>query len=81
MTDEPLPGMPAPADSRPARKSKDGMTVSRIHTARLCEQCCLDIHTFGVAGAPYPMVARWRLTDTDLTVQRLCEAHKNERCA
>jgi hypothetical protein len=57
-----------------------GIRATRIRAGRLCEQCCINIHLFGVGAAPYPRPARWRVTEGDV-VQKLCEAHKDARCA
>lgn len=76
MTEPTLPGMPD-TESPAARKPNSDRAV-RIHTTGLCEQCCQDIHRYGVAGAPYPRVARWRVVQGE-TARRLCEGHKEER--
>lgn len=39
----------------------------------MCDLCIRAIHALGVAAAPFPRSARWRLGDL-----RLCEAHKQE---
>lgn len=52
--------------------------ATRIRGGRLCEWCCRLIHDFGQAGAPYPRLARWRVSTPDGT-ERLCEGHKDER--
>lgn len=73
---EPLPGMPAAAPGK--SNTPEGWRVYRIHTARLCDRCCRDIHERGAGVAAYPQLARWRVTDGS-TVERLCEGHRNER--
>lgn len=78
MDDAALPGMPTPPEAS-SRAVKAGIKVTRVKTTKLCEQCCRDIHTYGVQQAPYPQVGRWRLVFDDLTTERLCEGHKNER--
>jgi hypothetical protein len=82
MTELPLPGMPEPPQVyQPPAKEVPGLRATRIKTlAALCEQCCRDIYDLGVSVAPYPQVARWKVTEGGVPV-RLCEAHKNERFA
>lgn len=73
----PLPGMPEPPPRTPKAPRKPGVQAVRTRSSRLCEVCCEDIHRFGQAVAPYPRVARWRVSDGEV-VQRMCESHKNE---
>lgn len=75
----PLPGMPEPPPRRPKPPRKPGVQAVRTRSTRLCEQCCEDIVRFGQEVAPFPRVARWRVSDGE-SVQRLCEGHKVERC-
>jgi hypothetical protein len=75
----PLPGMPEPPPRKPKAAQKPGVRVTRTRGGRLCDQCCHDIHTLGAQVAPYPRPARWRVVEGEV-VERLCEAHKEERC-
>lgn len=75
----PLPGMPEPPPKKPKAPQRPGVRATRIRVQRLCEQCCHDIHRLGAAVAPYPRGARWRVVENEVA-QRLCEAHKVERC-
>jgi hypothetical protein len=75
----PLPGMPEPPPRRPKPPRKPGVQAVRTRSTKLCQQCTEEIHRFGQAVAPYPRLARWRVSDGE-TVERLCEAHKNQRC-
>lgn len=72
-----LPGMPAPPP-RARKDPKPGVRAHRTRATSLCELCCRLIHDVGVANAPYPRMARWRVVDGDTTL-RLCEGHKEER--
>jgi len=76
---QPLPGMPELPKRTPKPLKPGKVQAVRTRSTRLCEFCCEEIHRFGQAVAPFPRVARWRVSDGE-TVQRLCEAHKAERC-
>lgn len=64
--EEPLPGMPEPPDVPP--------TDARS-TPQLCQACIGEIHRDGVGVAPYPQLARWRVTLDDHQVAALCLRH------
>jgi hypothetical protein len=74
----PLPGMPDLPPASP-KKTVQGWQAAKVRTTRLCERCCRDIHRYGIEVAPYPRVARWRVTNEGIS-ERLCEAHKVEAC-
>lgn len=78
MIDSPLPGMPDPPPRLPVKRA--GVRVTRMKNTKreLCDQCVVMIHVHGVAAAPYPVPARWRLNEPDGTVRKLCERHKEE---
>lgn len=78
MSDQPLPGMPEPA-SRPAPPAKHGIRISRWtpKSRRLCVDCCQLIHAMGIAAAPYPRPARWRLASETFTTY-VCDLHKED---
>jgi hypothetical protein len=69
--------MPQPPPRRPKVKVP-GTVVARIRSQRLCDDCCKDIHVRGQAVAPYPRLARWRISTAD-SLTRVCERHKEER--
>lgn len=72
-----LPGVPEPPP-RIRKAVPPGVRATRVKQGRLCERCCRLIHEHGQAVAPYPRGARWRVTTPD-GVERLCDAHKDER--
>ena len=75
----PLPGMPELPKRTPKKATVPGVRAVRTKADRLCQLCCEAIHRFGQQVAPYPRMARWRVSDGEV-VQRLCEKHKAERC-
>lgn len=78
MTEQPLPGMPAPPPREPP-KPRPGETFSRYKSARrLCEVCTFFIHRYGVGNAEYPRAARWRRAGPTET-RYVCEQHKETR--
>lgn len=78
MSEIPLPGMPEPSPKRQAAASGPvHFSRYRTKTRRLCDMCVVRIHYLGVTQAPYPRVARWRVS-TESHVEYLCEQHKEE---
>lgn len=75
MTDEPLPGMPAPPPV--LEKSPKDVRIARSDNRHLCEECCRQIHVQGIIRAPYPSTARWRITTAE-SAAFLCHNHKEE---
>lgn len=48
-------------------------------TRVLCDDCVRAIHRLGVAVAPYPRGARYRVTMPGGDVARVCDAHRQQR--
>jgi hypothetical protein len=70
---------------RPGRRAASPRTTARASYTkfmpklhRLCDDCVRDIHTRGVAAAPFPAGVRWRRTHEGVT-DLLCNRHKDLR--
>ncbi len=77
MTEVPLPLMPEPPEDKPARPGAQ-MKVTTVVARHLCQECCRQIHVMGMADAPFPRMARFRVTMTNDYVIDLCHRHKDQ---
>lgn len=79
MSDVPLPLMPEPPPPFRGR-ARVGVTANRVNPRHrvLCGDCTRLIHELGMALAPYPRAAKWRVVaDSDVTF--CCDIHKHLR--
>ncbi len=60
MTQPSLPDMPTPPPAVVRRPAEARLTKYR-GAHKVCDRCVQLIHDLGVAQAPYPAPARWRL--------------------
>lgn len=67
---------PLPHNDKPLPRAGAAFTKLAGMKRPLCDDCVRAIHALGVAVAPYPSRARWRVAAGG---DRICHAHKQNR--